>query len=120
MDLPVRITAVSFTGPGAGHLRSSQLLLSPNAFEMMIPPSLRHYPGARRWANYAWSPTRLPYSVPAFRETWVSVRIGLASCANATINTLKLHYSVLGIATEETIPLQQPLRLQCGPQQPLG
>lgn len=118
-DLPTKITAVTFTGPGADHVRSSQLLLSGDWSKMMIPRDLRHYPGAHRWTQYAWSPTRLPYNVPAFRETWVNVQIRLSSCGDATINTLKLHYSVLGIATEETIPLQQPLRLQCGPQQPL-
>ena len=113
MDMPVQIAAVRFTGPGAVHVSSSQLLLSADPGETLMPARMRHYPGARHWSGVAWSPTRLPYRIPAGQDTWISTRITLRSCDNVTIDTLALRYSVLGISTGETIRLQTPLTLTC-------
>jgi len=95
MWLPADITGVQFSGPGAGHIRASELLISP---DFVIGQGT----------------TPLPYRVSAGQQVWISERVTLASCGEVTVNTLKLRYRVLGIGTTESIPLQQPLSLTCG------
>lgn len=112
--LPVAITSVAFTGPGAQHLRVSGLVISPNPGTMLIPQRERSYPGAHHWADLVWQPTRLPYRASAGNEIWINENVALSSCGDVTVNSLKLNYTVLGISTSETIPLQTPLSLRCG------
>lgn len=111
--LPVDITAVTLTGPGARHASVSSLVLSTNSDATLIPPNLRHQPGAHEFTGYVWHPTRLPYRLAAGKDLWINATVRLASCAAVTINTLRLSYRTLGIATAETIPLQDPLSMSC-------
>lgn len=85
--LPAKITGVDFTGPGAARLRASRLVLG--------------------------SDSSLPYHLTGGQTLWISEYVRLAECGNATVNTLKLRYTILGISTGETIPLQDPLTLSC-------
>jgi hypothetical protein len=89
--LPVDVTAATFSGPGSAHLRVSSLGLGMDDSHAL----------------------RLPYRLGAGKGLWISATVKLTSCANATVNTFKLGYTVLGIATSESIPLQQPLSLSC-------
>jgi hypothetical protein len=112
--LPSQITGVTLTGPGAAHIRVYSIVLTSNGFPgTMIPRALRNQPGARRYSGYVWHPTRLPYSVPAGHQLTITAQVRLSSCGEVSVNTLKLHYTILGIATGETIGLQQPLTMSC-------
>ncbi len=73
-------------------------------------------PGRRHWLGLR--PLRARRAVPAppgraSQGLWVSETVGLSSCGEVTVNTLKLRYSILGISTSESIPLQQPPTLSC-------
>lgn len=113
-DLPVTITGVAFTGPGDQRLTASRLVLGPNSMVMLIPNSMRSYARAHHWRGYPWHPTRLPYRVPAGQEVWITALVRLSSCGDVRVNTLKLQYTIFGIGTGESIPLQQPLTMSCG------
>lgn len=114
MLAPVTITGLSLGGTGTRNISSSALIINPNPGVTMIPDSLRSYPGAHHFSGYVWHPTRLPYLVAAGTAEWVSLNVTLTTCARVTVNMLKLHYTVLGIATGQSVPLQQPLRMSCG------
>lgn len=90
--LPVDITGATFTGPGAAHVRVSSLSLG---------------------MGFPTGPLRLPYRLGAGRSLWIDATVRLTSCGDVTVNSLKLRYTVLGIATSESIPLQQPLSMGC-------
>lgn len=64
-------------------------------------------------------PTRLPYQASASKVIWINENLRLSSCGDVTINAIRLDYSILGISTSETMPLQMPLILRCGAQ-PVG
>lgn len=90
--LPVEITGAAFTGPGAAHVRVSSYTLGTTG----AGPALR-----------------LPHRLGAGNALWIGAKVTLTSCGNVTVNTFRLRYTVLGIATSESIPLQQPLNLSC-------
>jgi hypothetical protein len=111
---PVEITGVSLTGAGAAHFSVSSIVISRNGLdEVVIPRILRNQPGAHQFSGYVWHPTRLPYRVPAGQEIWITALVRLSSCGDVRVNTLKLQYTILGIGTGESIPLQQPLTMAC-------
>jgi hypothetical protein len=112
--LPAQITGVTLTGSGAAHFRVYSIVLTDNGSPMtVIPRTLRTQPGALPYGGYVLHPTRLPYSVPAGDEVAISALVKLSSCGDVSVNELKLHYTILGIATGETIALQQPLTMSC-------
>jgi hypothetical protein len=96
--LPTQVTGVTLTGSGAAHFRVSAIVVSRDASPYIGYPLLR---------------TRLPHEVPAGHSMWISAKVTLVSCADISVNTLVLHYRMLGISTSETMPLQDPLRLSC-------
>ena len=95
--VPVTITSVTLTGPGAVHVRISSPVVGLGAPD-----------------GTSSSTSRLPYRLPANQPLWISSRVKLASCGFVKLNTLRLRYTVLGIATQQVIPLQSPLTLRCG------
>lgn len=115
LRLPAAITGVTLTGPGATHVTASGLVISPNSSVELIPAKMRSWPGAKHFRGFVWHPTPLPYQVGAGEDVWINMDVKLAACGDVTLNTLKLRYTVLGISTGETIPLQQPLTLSCAP-----
>lgn len=114
LPLEATITGVDFAGPGAWRLSDSGLLLTPNEGLQLAPLHERSQPGARHWPGMAWNPTRLPYRASAGQMLWIDQSLTLSSCGDVTVNALKLRYTILGISTSETIPLDQPLVLTCG------
>lgn len=101
--VPADITSVTITGPGAAHVKVSSVLLSLGS------PNDMHQANAHQ---------RFPYHLPASAYLWISAQVELTSCGFVQLNTLKLHYAVLGIPTGQTIPLDSPLTMRCGPRQP--
>lgn len=95
--VPVDITSVTLTGPGANHVRLSPPVLGLGSVN----------------DSTASRPTRPPYRLGANQQLWISTQVELTSCGFVKLNTLKLRYTVLGIATQQTIPLQSPLTLRC-------
>lgn len=112
-NLPANITSATLTGPGIAHVRVSGLVLSRDGDRDPIPPAVRREPGALRFSGYALHPTQLPYRVAAGHGVWLGALVTLSSCGQAKLDTLSLHYTVLGVPTEETIALSTPLTLRC-------
>jgi hypothetical protein len=96
--LPMQVTGVTLTGPGAAHFEVRSIILTSNGNPGTVIPG---------------TPTRLPYRVGAGHELWMNAQVRLSSCGDISVNTLKLRYTILGIATGETIRLQQPLTMSC-------
>jgi hypothetical protein len=96
--LPTQITGVTLTGPGAAHFQVRSIVLTSNGSPDAGIPRI---------------PTHLPYRVGSGDELWISARVRLSSCGEVSANTLKLRYTILGIATGETIRLRQPLTMSC-------
>lgn len=114
VHLTTRFTGVTFTGPGAAHFRAGAIVLTRDGNpETVVSHWARVHLAGPPYGGYVLHPTRLPYRVPAGDEAWISTQVKLTSCADISVNTLVLHYRVLGISTSESIPLQQPLRMSC-------
>jgi hypothetical protein len=96
--LPAQVTGVTLTGPGAAHFRVHAIVLTGNGNAVGQIPGI---------------PTHLPYRVGSGNQLWISAQVRLSSCGDISVNTLKLRYTILGIATGETIRLQQPLTMTC-------
>jgi hypothetical protein len=107
------VHAATLTGPGAENVAVRSMVLHVgNPLELTPPSMLRNIPKAFR-SSLALTSTRLPYRVPAGQELWISIRVVLRFCSTATLNTLKLRYSILGIPTAASIPIGTPLTLNC-------
>jgi hypothetical protein len=109
---PVTINSVTLTGPGVAHVRLWPALLNLGSLNASVPAELRHLPGGPRTFD-GYGSRRLPFHLPASEQLWLTVQVRLISCGDVSLNTLKLRYTVLGIATSQTIPLQSPLTLRC-------
>jgi hypothetical protein len=110
---PVVVKSVTLTGPGASRVGVSSVGLHLDNPMELIPVPPRHLTGALQHFGYAWTPTRFPFRVPASQQLWITVRARQTVCGYTRLDTLKLRYTVLGIATSQTIPLQTPLTLRC-------
>jgi hypothetical protein len=108
-----KLESATLTGPGAANVRVTSMVLSLGNPASVSPPSfLRHVP--RRYRSmYTVKPVHFPYSVPAGKNLWLTAVAALRSCGSGTLSTLKLRYTVLGIATTANIPIQAPLTLSC-------
>jgi hypothetical protein len=95
--MPVDITSATLTGPGANHVRLSPPVLGRGG---VIDSTTSR-------------PSRFPYRLGASQQLWISTQVELTSCGFVKLNALELHYTVLGIATQQTIPLQSPLTMRC-------
>jgi len=112
--LATEVTGVTLTGPGATHFKAGSIVLTRNGNpETVVPHWARVHLAGPPYGGYVLHPTRFPYRVPAGDEVWITSQIRLSSCADISVNTLTLHYTILGISTNESIPLQQPLNLSC-------
>jgi multisubunit Na+/H+ antiporter MnhB subunit len=98
--LATQITGVTLTGPGAVHFKVSKIIVGGDA---------------NPYGSDGLQATRLPSRQPAGHGIWISAEVRLTSCGDASVNTLRLHYRMLGIGTTEIIRLQDPLRLSCTP-----
>jgi hypothetical protein len=97
MRLPITVQSVAFTGPGSFNARLNAAALNLSA---ALPRDGRFS-------------TERPFRVPAGRSLWITVRVSLRKCQSATLDTLKLGYTVLGVRTNATISLSSPMTLTC-------
>jgi len=108
-----KIQSATLTGAGAANVRVTSMVLSlGNPVGIPSPSFLRNLPKRYR-SMYTAKPAHFPYNVPAGKDLWLSAVVALRSCDSATVSTLRLRYTVLGIATTANIPIQSPLTLSC-------
>lgn len=113
MRLPITVKSVAITGPGSANARVNAIVLNLDMPNYLTPLSaFRRFPELHR-AGLITSATQLPFRVPASRSLWISARVSLRDCQTATVDTLKLRYTVLGVSTSASIPLSGPLTLIC-------
>ncbi len=100
--LPSQITSVSLDGHGTDALRVLRAALSGA------------HGGGGATAAVAGP---LPVSLHAQTGGWLAVRFTVRSCPkhSPSVDAITLHYSVLGIATSERVPLWRALELDCRP-----
>jgi hypothetical protein len=108
-----KLQSATLTGAGASNIRVTSMVLSlENPADLPLPSFLAHVPKRYR-SMYTVKLTHFPYSIPAGKDLWLSAVVALRSCDSGTLSTLKLRYTVLGIATTANVPIQQPLTLSC-------
>ncbi len=108
-----KIQSATLTGAGASNVSVTSMVLSlGNPADVSLPSFLRQVPKRYR-SMYTVKPTHFPYNLPAGQDLWLTAAVALRSCDSGTLSTLRLRYTVLGIATTASIPIQQPLTLSC-------
>lgn len=113
MGLPVSIQSVLATGPGSAAVRIRSTVLNLDNPQELPDGWMLHHLSPAQLRGLPTSSTRLPFHVPADRSLWISLRVSLRSCGTATLDTLRLRYTVAGITTSATIPITTPLTLVC-------
>jgi hypothetical protein len=113
MRVPITVQSVALTGPGSVNARVSAIALNLNESGSALALS-RYGPfSGGHGAGLVTTALRHPFRVPASRSLWISVRLSLRECRPATLDTLKLGYTVLGVRTSARIPLSGPMTLTC-------
>jgi hypothetical protein len=113
MRLPISITSEQVTGPGASGTEARWTVLNlDHPLEFADLWQLQHLSKAQL-VGVPTASTRLPFEVPAGRTLWISVGVALRNCHRATLNTVEMHYTVLGIPTTASFPIDWPLKLSC-------
>jgi hypothetical protein len=113
MRVPITVQSVALTGPGSANAHVSAIALNLNASGSALALSRYGRSSGGHGAGLARTALRQPFRVPAGRSLWISARISLRKCQPATLDTLKLGYTVLGVRTSASIPLSGPMTLIC-------
>jgi hypothetical protein len=113
MRVPITVQSVTLTGPGSANVRVGAIALNLNASGPAVALSRYGRSSGGHGAGLARTALRQPFRVPAGRSLWISVRISLRACQSATLDTMKLGYTVLGVRTSASIPLSGPMTLIC-------
>ena len=109
----VEVQSATVTGPHAANASVRSMVLHLGSpLELTTPAMLRSLPKAFR-SSLALTSTKLPYRVPAGQDLWISVRVALRSCSAATLDTLRLRYTILGMPTAASVRIGSPLTLDC-------
>ncbi len=109
----VTIQSATLTGRGAANASIRSIVLHLESPLALTPPSaLRGIPKAYR-SSLALTSTTFPYQVSAGQQLWISTQVALRSCAAATLDTLRLRYTIFGIPTNANIRIDTPLALSC-------
>ncbi|MGH2843143.1 MAG: hypothetical protein ACRDKL_06090 [Solirubrobacteraceae bacterium] len=113
MRLPISVRSATLSGRVASSTRARVTMLNLDGPANLVSPSMfNRIPKALRGGLAATS-TRLPFTVPVGRSLWVTAAAAVRRCHTATLDTLNLRYTGLGIATGASVHLTEPLTLTC-------